>query len=122
MEKIKKMIADGQTQKALSLLNEHLANHPEDDQAWFLKGNAYRKLGETRLALNSYLEAIAINPDSPAKTQGPAYRAGPYTNDIIVTSSLCSASPTNTPKAVETSVTIRSDDNPLDSSHTERRR
>ena len=67
MEKIKKMIADGQTQKALSLLNEHLANHPEDDQAWFLKGNAYRKLGETRLALNSYLEAIAINPDSPAQ-------------------------------------------------------
>ena len=67
MEKIKKMIADGQTQKALSLLNEHLANHPEDDQAWFLKGNAYRKLGETRLALNSYLEAIAINPDSPAR-------------------------------------------------------
>ena len=63
MEKIKKMIADGQTQKALSLLNEHLANHPEDDQAWFLKGNAYR----TRLALNSYLEAIAINPDSPAQ-------------------------------------------------------
>ena len=67
MEKIKKMIADGQTQKALSLLNEHLANHPED-QAWFLKGNAYRKLGETRLALNSYLEAIAINPDSPAQS------------------------------------------------------
>ncbi len=67
MEKIKKMIADGQTQKALSLLNEHLTNHPEDDQAWFLKGNAYRKLGETRLALNSYLEAIAINPDSPAQ-------------------------------------------------------
>ena len=68
MEKIKKMIADGQTQKALSLLNAHLANHPEDDQAWFLKGNAYRKLGETRLALNSYLEAIAINPDSPAQS------------------------------------------------------
>ena len=39
----------------------------EDDQAWFLKGNAYRKLGETRLALNSYLEAIAINSDSPAQ-------------------------------------------------------
>ena len=35
---------------------------------WFLKGNAYRKLGETRLALNSYLEAIAINPDSPAQS------------------------------------------------------
>lgn len=68
MEKIKKIIADGQTQEALSLLNEHLANHPEDDQAWFLKGNAYRKLGETRLALNSYLEAIAINPDSPAQS------------------------------------------------------
>lgn len=68
MEKIKKMIADGQTQEALSLLNEHLANHPGDDRAWFLKGNAYRKLGETRLALNSYLEAMAINPDSPAQS------------------------------------------------------
>lgn len=59
---------EGRTREALSLLEEHLALHPADDQAWFLKGNAYRKLGETRLAINSYLEAIAINPDSPAQS------------------------------------------------------
>ena len=28
--------------------------------------NAYRKLGDWQMALNNYLEAIALNPESPA--------------------------------------------------------
>ena len=31
-----------------------------------LGGNAYRKQGNWQMALNSYLEAIALNPESPA--------------------------------------------------------
>ncbi len=68
MEKIKQMITRGETREALDLLQAHLAQCPDDDEAWYLRGNAYRKLGETRLALNSYLEAMARNPESPAKT------------------------------------------------------
>ena len=31
-----------------------------------LLGNAYRKTGNIRLALNNYLSAMELNPDSPA--------------------------------------------------------
>ena len=37
------------------------------DEAWFLLGKAHYKLGNVRLALNSYLQAIEINPESPAQ-------------------------------------------------------
>lgn len=29
-------------------------------------GNAHRKKGDWRMAINNYLEAMAINPESPA--------------------------------------------------------
>ena len=67
MEQIKQLIQAGKTDEALQLLNEYLAAQPTDDQAWYLRGKAYYKKGETRLALNDYLEAIALNPKSPAQ-------------------------------------------------------
>ena len=67
METIRQLISEGQTQEAIRLLDEYLALHKGSDEAWYLRGNAYRKMGETRLAINCYLEAIALNPDSPAQ-------------------------------------------------------
>lgn len=67
MEQIKQLIRVGKTDEAIHLLNKHLAEQPSDDQAWYLRGKAYYKKGETRLALNDYLEAIALNPESPAQ-------------------------------------------------------
>ena len=67
MEHIKQLISNGQTNEAIELLNAHLSTHPSDDEAYFLRGTAYYKQGETRLALNDYLEAIALNPESPAQ-------------------------------------------------------
>lgn len=67
MDTIKQLIAEGDIQEALRLLDDYLAGNKLSDEAWYLRGNAYRKLGETRLAINSYLEAIALNPDSPAR-------------------------------------------------------
>lgn len=67
METIKQLISEGNIQEALHLLDEYLTHHKDSDEAWFLRGNAYRKIGETRLAINSYLEAIALNPQSPAQ-------------------------------------------------------
>lgn len=67
MDTIKQLIAEGDIQEALRLLDDYLAGNKRSDEAWYLRGNAYRKLGETRLALNSYLEALALNPDSPAR-------------------------------------------------------
>lgn len=68
MDTIKQLINENKTDEAIRLLNEYIEKYPENDEAYFLLGNAYRKLGEIRLALNSYLTAIELNPDSPAKT------------------------------------------------------
>ena len=35
-------------------------------EEWYDKGNGYRRAGEFDEAINCYLEAIAIDPDSPA--------------------------------------------------------
>ncbi len=40
-------------------------------QAYYLRGNAYRQLGNMRQALNSYLESMELDPDGPA---AQAYR------------------------------------------------
>ena len=48
-----------------SVSREMLAN------AYYLRGNAYRQNGNIRMALNSYLEAMEIDPDGPA---AEAYR------------------------------------------------
>ena len=37
-----------------------------DDELWYLLGNAWRKKGNWQMAMNAYLEATALNPDSPA--------------------------------------------------------
>ena len=66
MEAIKKLIYDGQTEEAIALLNDYITAHPEADEAWFLRGNAYRKRGDNRQALNNYLRAMELNPENPA--------------------------------------------------------
>ena len=40
-------------------------------QLFYLRGNAYRQLGNVRMALNSYLESMELDPDGPA---AEAYR------------------------------------------------
>lgn len=67
MEAIKQLIYEGNTEEAIRLLINYLNDHPSSDEAYYLLGNAYRKRGDNRLALNNYLEAIALNPDSPAQ-------------------------------------------------------
>mgnify|MGYP004632942785 CR=1 FL=1 len=66
METIKQLIQQGKTQEAIRLLNTYIAEHPQCDEAYYLRGNAYRKQQDVRQALNNYLQAIELNPDSPA--------------------------------------------------------
>ncbi len=37
-----------------------------DDTLFYLLGNAWRKKGNWKMAMDNYLEAVALNPDSPA--------------------------------------------------------
>ncbi len=67
MNDIKKMIADGEIDEAIAQLDQYLLEHPDADEAYFLRGNAYSKKNDFKQALNNYLSALDINPESPAK-------------------------------------------------------
>lgn len=41
-------------------------NSAKTDYAFYLRGNAYSKAGDWRLAIDNYSRAIEINPQSPA--------------------------------------------------------
>lgn len=64
---IKGLIEEGKIDIAIDALNELIKLHPVCDEAYYLRGNAYRKQGNWQLAINSYLAAIEINPESPAQ-------------------------------------------------------
>ncbi len=67
LKEIKELIANGEIEIALQHLEEYLkADNPHKDEAYYLKGNAYRKLSNWQQALNNYQKAIDLNPESPA--------------------------------------------------------
>lgn len=66
METIRQLIYDGKITEAICLLDEAIANNPRSDEAYYLRGNAYRRLSDWKQALNNYLAAMELNPDSPA--------------------------------------------------------
>lgn len=64
---IKELINQGDVDQAILMLDKILqTDFPEKDQAYYLRGNAYRKQGNWQLALNNYRYAIDLNPESPA--------------------------------------------------------
>lgn len=67
MDTIKQLINENRTDEALRLLDEYIKKNTSDDEAYYLRGNVYRKTGDIRLALNNYLKAIELNPESPAQ-------------------------------------------------------
>ena len=65
---VEEILQAGRVDEALRLLKEYIAaSSTPSDRAYYLLGNAYRKKGDWQGAINNYLEAMAINPDSPAR-------------------------------------------------------
>lgn len=63
-----KMATESLIEQEIERLNGLISSAPSpSDQLYYLLGNAYRKLGDFAQAMNCYLEAMAVNPDSPAK-------------------------------------------------------
>lgn len=54
-------------QEKIDYLQSILLETPLSDEAYFLLGNAYRKQEKMGEAMNAFLSAIEINPESPAK-------------------------------------------------------
>lgn len=63
---IKKLIEQGEIERAINALTIFIEANNNNDEAYYLLGNAYRKMGDWQRALNNYLEAIERNPKSPA--------------------------------------------------------
>ena len=64
---IKELIKEGKLDTAIEQLNAYIqSDTTQDDEPYYLLGNAYRKQSNWQMALNNYLEAIERNPESPA--------------------------------------------------------
>lgn len=72
LQGIKELLDENRLNEALEALNHYIISFPRSDEAYFMRGNLYRRLGDMRQALNNFCEAIAINPNSKATE---AYRA-----------------------------------------------
>jgi tetratricopeptide (TPR) repeat protein len=75
IQEIKDMLSRSESEEALNAANEIVENKTTSKEtlanAYYLRGNAYRQNGNVRMALNSYLEAMDLDPDGPA---AEAYR------------------------------------------------
>lgn len=66
LSKIQTNIDQNKIDVAIEQLGELIKENPNNDRLYYLMGNAYRKQENWQMAINSYLEAVEINPDSPA--------------------------------------------------------
>lgn len=76
LDKIKRETDEGHAEAAVTLAVEAL-KQGADARLYYLLGNAHAKAGRTREAINAYLQAEAIDPESPA------VEARRYLNDIL---------------------------------------
>lgn len=68
IERIQALLDAYEIDEAISLLEGYrTGGGPMDDTLYYLLGNAWRKKGNWQMAMNNYLEALHINPDSPAR-------------------------------------------------------
>lgn len=78
LDQIKEEIRKGlDPQKGLQLLSQFIEEHPQSDEALTARGMQYWSMGDRAQAINDYLAAIKLNPESKAKM---ALKA---TNDIL---------------------------------------
>ncbi|MDR1985283.1 MAG: tetratricopeptide repeat protein [Prevotellaceae bacterium] len=56
----------GDFENSLIVLNEYIAQNPVDDNAYYLRGNIYRKMNLFGDALNDFHKALELNPQSQA--------------------------------------------------------
>ena len=60
------LIDENRVGEAIAQLNAIIEKRPNDDALYFVRGNAFWKLGDRKHALDDYAVAADLNPDSPA--------------------------------------------------------
>ena len=75
IQEIKDMLSRSEGDEAINAASEIIESKDVSREtlanAYYLRGNAYRQNGNVRMALNSYLESMELDPDGPA---AEAYR------------------------------------------------
>ena len=67
-DRVKALLDAHKADEAIALVDRYRAEGGmPDDALWYLLGNAWRKKGNWQMAMNCYLEAVALNPESPAQ-------------------------------------------------------
>ena len=72
IQQIKDMLARSESRDVIAHCDYLIENNKEADkklvaQLFYIRGNAYRQLGDWGKAMSSYLEASDRDPESPAK-------------------------------------------------------
>ena len=67
-QRLQSLLDQHRSDEAIALVEEYRAGGGVmDDTLFYLLGNAWRKKGNWQMAMNNYLEAIQLNPSSPAR-------------------------------------------------------
>ena len=67
-DRIKALLDAHKADEAIRLIQSFQADGGiMDDELFYLLGNAWRKKGNWQMAMNNYLEAVHLNPESPAQ-------------------------------------------------------
>ena len=67
-ERIRNLLASEKADEAIAQLEAWRSDGGAmDDELFYLLGNAWRKKGNWQMAMNNYLEAVHLNPESPAQ-------------------------------------------------------
>ena len=67
-ERIRNLLAGDRADEAIAELERYRSDGGKmDDILFYLLGNAWRKKGNWQMAMNNYLEAVHLNPESPAQ-------------------------------------------------------
>ena len=68
VHRIKALLEEDRADEAIAVLEEYRGGGGEmNDTLYYLLGNAWRKKGNWQMAMNNYLEAVNLNPESPAQ-------------------------------------------------------
>lgn len=72
IQQIKDMLARSESRDVIAHCDYLIENNKDEDkkvigQFYYLRGNAYRQLGDWGKAMSSYLEAAERDPEGPAK-------------------------------------------------------
>lgn len=74
ISEIRRMLEESRSSEVIAEVNSMQTSDFSNDvlaQAYYMRGNAYRQQGNMRMAMNSYLESMELQPDGPA---AQAYR------------------------------------------------